>query len=143
MLQVVLFLVLSTYLAYVIQQSNVYIPYNGDLWNCGWQLHSGKDYICYIILLLFAIFFAGLRQSGNDTSMYLINYLTQITAFPGELNSMEWSLGANPGFKIYQSLIKRMFGNNGLWLTMVTAIITTASLFEFYRRYSINFILSI
>ena len=143
MLQVVLFLVISTLLAYAIQQSNVYIRYNGDPWNCGWQLHSGKNYICYIIFLLFAIFFVGLRQRGNDTPIYLINYLTQITAFPGELNGMKWSLGANPGFQIYQSLIKLVFGNNGLWLTMVTAIISTISLFEFYRRYSINFIFSI
>lgn len=143
MLQVILFLVFSTLLAYIIQHSTVYNPYNGNPWNCGWKLHSGKEYICYILLLLFAIFYAGLRRHGNDTSSYLMHYLTRIKAFPGELYDMKWSLGANPGFQIYQSLIKLVFGNNGLWLTMVTAIITTSSLIEFYRRFSINFIFSI
>ncbi len=141
MLQVVLFLVFSTLLAFAMQRTSVCIPYERDPWNCGWRL-SGTSCLCFALLLLLAIFYAGLRQWGNDTSSYIISYLTRITAFPGELTDMEWSLGANPGFKIYQSLIKLVFGNNGLWLTMVTAIISTISLFEFYRRYSPIFFFS-
>ena len=143
MLLVILFLLFSTFLAFMVQRSSTYVPYVGKIVNCGWKLSNGTTIICYIMLLLLGILYAGLRTTGNDTYTYVSAYLTEIVSFPAELIYIDWKLGANPGFRIYQSIIKLMFGNNALWLTTVTAIISTASLLEFYRRYSRDFTFSI
>ncbi len=143
MIQVILFLLFATLLAFVVQRASVYLTYNENPLYCGLKFGSGAANLGYTALLLLGIFYAGLRGVGNDTTVYIINYLTQIMPFPDELTHMDWSLGANPGFHIYQSIIKLIFGNNALWFTMITAIISTISLFEFYRRYSSNFTFSI
>ena len=143
MLQVLLFLAISTLLAFVVQKGSILLPYIGENLPYGIKIHTISALLGYVVLLIIGILFAGLRGIGNDTTVYIINYLTLINPFPAELAYMDWNLGANPGFHIYQSIIKLIFGNNALWLTMITAIISTISLVEFYRYYSVNFTFSI
>ncbi len=101
---------------------------------------KSKERLLFYTLTCYMIIFAGLRVSFNDTYGYILGF-NSMTGFPAILKELDWSLGNNPGFKIYSAIIKTFFQNSSIFL-MISSVITYATIMWFLRKYSKNLMLS-
>ncbi len=86
--------------------------------------------ICYYILLISLIMFAGLRTRFNDTKTYMLLFLSidpNITSFR--------VLGYG-GFELYESIIKLTFGNNPQIFIFVSAFISIILILPVITRHT-------
>ena len=102
---------------------------------------TGKDHICLFLLTSYMVIFAGLRVQYNDTWGYIRDYASRPT-FPNVLKEIDWSLGENPGFRIFGAIIRTFTDNANVYL-MTYAAITYGINMWFIRKYSKNFTLSV
>ena len=98
-----------------------------------------KKLIVFIVFIILAVF-AGLRSSHNDTLTYLYNFSHKI---PENFSKIDWTLGNNPGFHIYQVLIKLFISSNKYVFLLVTSLITLYFFTFAYYKYSPLFYLTI
>ena len=95
--------------------------------------------VAFIALATYMILFAGLRTYANDTLIYMNNYQELSTSYAG----LDWSLGNNPLFMVYQITIKRFISSNPSAFFLITSFLVILSYILFIKRYSVNFGLSI
>ena len=102
-------------------------------------------HILYLsVLCLTLSLFSGLRVSYNDTATYIYNYMYKI---PNTLNNFTLytlsNLSENPGFLLFQILIKKNLSSNPQFFIFVTSLITNSLFIMFYNKYSYKFSLSV
>lgn len=93
----------------------------------------------FVALATYMILFAGLRNETNDTLIYANNFRELTTSYEG----LDWSLGNNPLFMVYQITIKRFISSNPNMFFLITSSLVIVSYILFFKRYSVNFGLSI
>lgn len=92
-----------------------------------------------ILLAIILILFSGLRTSMNDTNVYIINYSDKVSDSLTDIWKIDYSIGANPFFQIYQILIKSLVTHNPNGFLLITAFIVLTSIIIFIKKYSVNF----
>lgn len=107
----------------------------------GDKVYRHKEKIFYILLAVVASVYVGLRISYNDTSNYQYDYET-ISIGMSRIASLDFSLGANPGFNILNTILKTI-GFSTQDFLMIYAVITVGIYFWFIRKYSDNIWLSV
>ena len=95
-----------------------------------------------LLLIWILIWFAGLRTVMNDTAAYIRSFRYQIPGTLAALSELDWSIGANPLFHIYQILLKTLISSNGQVFIFCTSLITISSMVRFLHKYSSDFGLS-
>ena len=95
--------------------------------------------VAFIALATYMILFAGLRTSANDTALYAKNFSGLSATYAG----LDWSLGNNPLFMVYQITIKRFISSNPSVFFLITSLLVILSYILFIKRYSVNFGFSI
>lgn len=100
-----------------------------------------KEKFIWILLIVVAAVFAGLRTYYNDTATYLESYEYLVNS-KFDFSDVEWTFGGNFGFNIVNILLKSLgFTNNGF--LMVFAIVTYSIYIWFIHKYSTDFLMSI
>ena len=99
--------------------------------------------IAFITLLIVLVCFGGLRTYINDTSTYLSAFNQKIPNSLSEIKNIDWSLGANPLFSVYQIVLKSLFTTNGQVFIFVSSLFTITSMVLYLRKYTENFGFSI
>ena len=94
--------------------------------------------LVFAVLCVIMCCFSGLRTVMNDTAIYLANY-TRVPVGFSNIFKVDFRLGSNPGFNIYQIILKRIFGNNGQIFIFVTSCFVVISYLIFLKKYSHNF----
>ncbi len=135
MLQVYGLLAACTLLAFGVKRQTVFEEKRGILVARGTSL--GKLLLFFLIVIL--VLFAGLRTVMNDTSNYIRSFRLNIPDSLAGIAVIDWSLGRNPLFTLYQILVKTLLSSNGQVFIFVTALITELSVVRFLHRYSSNF----
>ena len=69
--------------------------------------------------------FSGFRSEYNDTAVYLYNFSNDIPQSFDRIVNIDWSLGQNPGFIIYQIFIKQFISTNQYVFILFTSTIVT------------------
>lgn len=143
MVEVFVLLVVCSLLAYFFSYNSVYRRYEkaGD-GVYEYQRTSGASKFVFAILVMILICFSGLRTFMNDTATYLNNFNKVMDSLEG-IKHINWSLGANPLFHIYQIIIRTFISSNGSTFIFITAVIVVYSNLMFIKKYSINFAYSI
>ena len=96
-----------------------------------------------IILLLVMICFAGLRTRMNDTATYLTSFATRSPDSISEIIFIDWSVGSNPFFLVYQIIVKSFITDSGYGFLFFTSAIVVTSMVIFLKKHSVDFPLSI
>ena len=68
---------------------------------------SKLDLFCIVIIIIMSLY-CGLRTTYNDTGVYCVSFMMLDTDFTG----INWSLGENPAFMIYQLAMKFLADDN-------------------------------
>ena len=141
MFRLITFIFVSCVLALLFQNSAYYEePYIGE--KNGWKGVNGSG-IFYVILVIYWIIFAGTRTQYNDTWAYMKGFMYDAGIGIDGISQIQWTLGENPGFWIYQVIIKTVFGSNANIFLLITAAIVYCSFLKFYKRYSSDFSLTV
>lgn len=93
----------------------------------------------FVVLLLILVFFSGLRTTMNDTATYLKTFSRIIPDTLSEIKNINWSIGRNPLFVIYQIIIRSVITRSGNVFLLLTALIVVSSNLAFLHRYSRHF----
>ncbi len=96
----------------------------------------------FIVVQIFILLslFSGLRTSFNDTKTYIYNFLYNL---PSNLLDLKISLADNPGFLVFQILLKQYISSDPQIFLIITALITNFLFVFFYYNHSIKFSFSI
>lgn len=105
------------------------------------QQYQQKENIFYFIMAVVMILFVGLRTRYNDTPAYIRGYEALSGNFPN-LSEIDWSLGSNPGFILFNSILKYL-GFSSQSFLMIYAIITLGIYLWFIKKYTSNIWLSV
>lgn len=99
--------------------------------------------IAFFAMLIIMVCFAGLRSFVNDTASYLSAYEKKIPSELAAIRNIDWAIGSNPLFSIYQIVLKSVFSANGHMFIFVSSLITVTPMVLFIRKYAENFGFSI
>ena len=100
-----------------------------------------QENLFFFLLSTYMVIFAGLRTYFNDTYAYIVAF-NNASSFPACFQNMNWTLGANPGFSIFISIVKTFTKNYHIYI-MLSAAATLYPTIWFIRKYTRNFALSI
>lgn len=114
---------------------------NGYLYSVKYDTVSSRCVI--IVLLLVMICFAGLRTKMNDTATYLTSFAVRTPDSISEIASIDWSVGSNPFFVVYQIIVKSFITDSGYGFLFLTSAIVVTSMVIFLKKYSVDFSFSI
>lgn len=106
------------------------------------RISSHERILVFLVFLILALI-AGLRSGHNDTYTYLYNFSNLIPNSFYQLSLQDWSIGANPGFYLYQVFIKQFITTNQYGFILVSSVIVLFLFVKSYYRYSTLFYLSI
>lgn len=95
--------------------------------------------LIFIVLLCTLICFSGLRTRMNDTDTYMRLFIERVPNSLSGIADVDWAIGANPFFRIYQILIKVFISESSSIFIFVTSCIVTTSMVMFIRKYTLNF----
>lgn len=95
--------------------------------------------LVFITLAITMILYAGLRSSVNDTA----NYARGFEQASPSISGLDWSLGNNPLFLIYEAVLKRFITSSSSMFFLITSFFVLLSYLLFIKKYSVNFGLSI
>lgn len=99
---------------------------------------SKTSNLFFIVICIILILFAGLRTVMNDTGTYIFTFNNW-----GDINNkVDWTIGANPFFALYQILLHNL-NFNGYWFIFVTSFFVELSYLLFTRKYADNFAFSL
>ena len=139
MFHVFLLLIVCTALAYIYGSGTVEVKVieNGKAVTV--QKKSLLACIAFVALALTLILFAGLRSDVNDTLVYADNF----EKAPPSISGLDWSLGNNPLFEVYQTVLKKYVTSSPKVFFLLTACFTELLYLLFIKKFSVNFGLSI
>jgi hypothetical protein len=125
--------VLTTFLAFGVKSSNTPTIYSGK-----YSFTKKPHYEAVIVFFIFIMLasFSGFRSEYNDTAVYLYNFSNEIPQSFDRIVNIDWSLGQNPGFIIYQIFIKQFISTNQYIFILFTSTIVTCLFVESFYRYS-------
>lgn len=135
-------LLISVFFAKSFQNKAVYID-NLSQKQCGWVPKYNQANKAYFLLILLLTLYSGLRSRGNDTGAYIGAYLYDVEGSLKSFEGISFGFLDEPGFEIYQVLVKMIAGNNYARFLTITALITCASSIAFFRKYSSDFSLAV
>lgn len=95
--------------------------------------------IAFVALALTLILYAGLRSEVNDTLVYASGF----EKISPSISGLDWSLGNNPLFLVYEAILKRYVSSSPKVFFLITACFIELSYLFFIKKYSVNFGLSI
>ena len=105
-----------------------------------------ERYNCFFSVLVFLpiILWAGFRNGAGyvDTNAYIKFYEMVPTGINNLINYIKELHSEDPGFTIYTSIIKNIFGTSYTPYLFITASIQGLIIVNFYRKYSSDFMLS-
>ena len=83
------------------------LAFLSEKYTLAWNGRPSKvlNYGIVVLLIAYLSLFAGLRTGYNDTYTYMSSYKAMAT-FPDILTDFSWKLGDNPGFILFNSLMK-------------------------------------
>ena len=97
----------------------------------------------FIALLIILVCFGGLRTFMNDTKTYLLAFEQKVPNTLSGIKSVDWAIGSNPLFSVYQIVLKTFFSSNGQVFIFVSSLFTITSMIMFIRKKAENFGFSI
>lgn len=106
------------------------------------QVKKQNIIMVFCVSILLSLF-AGLRTKYNDTAIYMHNFVYKV---PNDFSSLTWSnitLGENPGFYVYQVVIKMFISQDPQFLILISSLFTIGLFLAFYNKYSSKFSYSI
>lgn len=137
MLEIYSLLIICSLIAFVIHKYS-YVSSNNTSYVFYKHYDVGK--ILFVILIIILVLFAGLRTRMNDTVAYINAFENKVASSVGEgLKSINWNLGANPLFQVYQVLLKSFVSQNGQILILMTSFLVVTSMVRFMLKFSTNF----
>lgn len=87
---------------------------------------------------------SGLRTAYNDTEVYIYNFVYRIPEnFTTLISYLDQALGQNPGFFLYQYIIKVFILNDPQVFLFLSALLTNIFFVMFYKKYSPYFTFSL
>lgn len=107
----------------------------------GKKIYKKKETLFFLIGAIVVAVFVGLRTSYNDTYTYRNMYESLDAGF-GNIASLSFSLGDNPGFWITNTILKTLGCSTQTFL-MFYALITVGIYLWFIRKYTDNIWFSI
>lgn len=136
MIKLLCLLLLATVLAAQSQKQT-----QRELSGGGGNAERRMDLFCVLIVIAFSLF-AGLRTSYNDTAAYIRGF--QAAPPPAEFlaNSENWKILHNPGFYLFQSVLRSWTDNAQLFVMLVSVFIE-CSMVRFLKRESEDFAVSV
>ena len=126
-------LFLATFLAIGVKTSNTSIIYSGK-----YTFTKKPHYEAVLVFFIFIVLssFSGFRSEYNDTAAYLYNFSNDIPQSFDRIVNIDWSLGQNPGFIIYQVFVKQFISTNQYIFILFTSTIVSYLFVESFYRYS-------
>lgn len=128
--------IFSLIMAYI-SDKRAHIDFN----KFGDKIYRHKEKIFFFLMAVVAAVFVGLRTSYNDTATYRYSYELMSTGM-GNILNLDLSLGSNPGFNIFNTILKTI-GFSTQDFLMIYAVVTVGIYFWFVRKYSDNIWLSV
>lgn len=107
----------------------------------GDKVYKHKEKFFFAIMVIILAVFVGLRTSYNDTFTYR-NMYESLNPGLGQLTSLDYNLGQNPGFWVVNILLKTLGFSTQNYL-MFYALLTITVYLWFIKKYSDNLWLSI
>lgn len=104
-----------------------------------WRRTPALGKLLFLLLLLILICFSGLRSRMNDTETYINTFSLKVPSTLDAISEIDWSVGKNPLFVIYQILIRSFVSSSAHVFIFLTAMFITTSFFLFIYRYSTDF----
>lgn len=101
------------------------------------ERYTRKDRLWYLAMAVVMVLFVGLRTKCNDTGAYRHAYELMPTVGSVFDAVDDWSIGANPGFNLVNSILKHLGASTQTFL-MFYAIVTVSIYLWFLRKYSNN-----
>ena len=106
------------------------------------ERYRKKEHIFYTIMAVVMILFVGLRTRYNDTGTYRYGY-EMMSPMGDVIDAVtNWSIGANPGFVLVNSVM-RILGVSTQGFLLIYAAVTNGIYLWFLRKYSNNIWLTI
>ena len=108
----------------------------------GMKKNSNNEASLFFVIIasFFASLLAGFRTRYNDTERYIYNFKYLVADnFDQFSQSLDLTIGNNPGFQIYQFFIKNFLYDDPQIFLIISSLITYISIFLFIRKYSINY----
>lgn len=102
---------------------------------------NGTTLFFAVAVLILPVFFIGLRTNYVDTKAYISGFNEISKNFSDVYGSLSGS--KNPGWLIYEWIIKFFFTENANAFLMITAIIQAGALLKFYYKYSSDYVYSV
>ena len=99
--------------------------------------------LIFLALLFTLICFSGLRTRMNDTNTYMTSFVERVPNKLSGILSLDWSIGANPLFRIYQILLKVFVSESVHVFIFISACIVTTSMILFLKKHTLNFTYSL
>jgi len=101
-----------------------------------------KERLCYFVMSVGLILFAGLRRGYNDTNTYLDGY-QWLSQNKDWFQQIDWlKIGENPGFIFVQGVMNELGVSSQSFLMLFSAFTVGVNLW-FFRKYSCNLWLSV
>ncbi len=140
MLEVFILLVACTIIAYMTSAMNRRaLGEGGSLFEVSRSRAQILGNLCFAVLLIIMVFFSGTRTWMNDTATYISNFARKVPDALSGLGEVDWSIGANPAFQVYQIILRSLITKSGSGFIFVTASIVVSSYLIFLRKYSRDF----
>ncbi len=103
------------------------------------QNYNAFATVLFVIILCTLVCFSGLRTTMNDTARYIFNFENRIPNKLGQILNIDWSIGSNPLFSIYQIILKSLISKSSHVFIFITSCLVTTSMLLFLKKYSLNF----
>ena len=144
MLQVFILLLICSILGVVYTENAIAPQYEVNGRSLSERAHElGSAKVVFWVLCIYMVCFAGLRTSFNDTIVYISSYEQSIPDTLESLGAVNWTIGANPLFNIYQIILKSLISESGNVFIFISSAITVSCALAFIRKYSGKFSLSL
>ena len=114
-------------------------PILADGYNIKKKNNKAFATLLFIIILCTLICFSGLRTRMNDTNTYMRLFVERVPHSLAGILDVDWEIGMNPLFRIYQILLKVFISESSNVFIFVTSCIVTTSMVMFLKKYSLNF----
>ena len=102
------------------------------------------NFVPFFALIVFApiIIWAGMRGDFQDTGLYR-EFFTEMPSALSGMNEYLQTVDKDLGFSVFSIILKSIIGNRDILYFLIIAIIQGCCLVYVYRKYSINYVVSV